>query len=212
MSVSPVARPDNGRTHIRAVRSSLPEVMSALRESTRCEALRLPGLGERDAGWERVAEGVASRARRCSGGCGSRSRSPGRSRRSRRGGNARLVQGLNPQLGDRTPGRLLREATLTRSAGGDRRRAGVLVGGSATVSRPSSPGGPLYRLGRRPNRGVGRTGRTNRRTDVREPDNDRGRAFASSTRHLNGSARSSRRSPAFVPTSSCSRSSSDRRR
>ena len=55
----------------------------------------------------------ASRANRCGGGSGSRSRSPGAIAEVDGAEIARAwFQGLNPQLGDRSPARLLREGDL----------------------------------------------------------------------------------------------------
>ena len=112
MALSPVARPYYA-AHIRAVRSELPGGRDCAARDPWPEALRLPGLGEGDARSERVGEGI-------------REPSEAVQRRLRlalqvAGAIAEVdsaeiarawFQGLNPQLGDRSPARLLREGDL----------------------------------------------------------------------------------------------------
>jgi hypothetical protein len=112
MSVSPVARPDYA-AHIRAVRSSFPEVVSALREILGAKLCAYLGSVKETRAVNEWAEGV-------------REPSDAVQRRLRlalqvAGAIAEVdgaevtrawFQGLNPQLGDRSPGRLLREGDL----------------------------------------------------------------------------------------------------
>src|SRR3972149_4565846 len=112
MAVSPVARPDYA-AHIRAVRSSFPEVVAALREI----------LGLKLCAYLGSVKG----ARGVNGGAGG-GREPSEvvQRRLRLAFQVAQAiaevdgaevarawfQGLNPQLGDRSPARLLREGDL----------------------------------------------------------------------------------------------------
>lgn len=112
MAVSSVARPDYA-AHIRAVRSSFPEVVAALREILGLKLCAYLGSVKETRAVNEWAEGV-------------RGPSDVVQRRLRlalqvAGAIAALdgaevarawFQGLNPQLGDRSPARLLREGDL----------------------------------------------------------------------------------------------------
>ncbi len=112
MAVSSVARPDYA-AHIRAVRSSFPEVVAALREILGLKLCAYLGSVKETRAVNEWAEGV-------------RGPSDVVQRRLRlalqvAGAIAAIdgaevarawFQGLNPQLGDRSPARLLREGDL----------------------------------------------------------------------------------------------------
>lgn len=112
MTVSPVARPDYA-AHVRAVRSSFPEVAAALREILGLKLCAYLGSVKETRAVNEWAEGV-------------REPSDAVQRRLRlalqvAGAIAEVdgpeiarawFQGLNPQLDDRSPARLLREGDI----------------------------------------------------------------------------------------------------
>src|SRR2546428_12820037 len=112
MAVSSVARPDYA-AHIRAVRSSFPEVVAALREILGLKLCAYLGSVKETRAVNEWAEGV-------------REPSEAVQRRLRlafqvpeaiaEGGGPEVArawfQGLDPQLDDRSPARLLREADI----------------------------------------------------------------------------------------------------
>ncbi len=112
MTVSPVARPDYA-AHVRAVRSSFPEVVAALREILGLKLCAYLGSVKETRAVNEWAEGV-------------REPSDAVQRRLRlalqvAGAIAEVdgpevarawFQGLNPQLDDRSPARLLREGDI----------------------------------------------------------------------------------------------------
>jgi hypothetical protein len=112
MSVSPVARPDYA-AHIRAVRSSFPEVVSALREILGPKLCAYLGsvketraVNEWAGGVREPSEAVQRRLRLALQVAGAIAEIDGTEV------TRAWFQGLNPQLGDRSPVRLLREGDL----------------------------------------------------------------------------------------------------
>jgi hypothetical protein len=112
MAVSPVARPDYA-AHTRAVRASFPEVVGALREILGLKLCAYLGsvketraVNEWADGTREPSEAVQRRLRLAFQVAGAIADVDGAE-------VARAwFQGLNPQLGDRSPARLLREGDL----------------------------------------------------------------------------------------------------
>lgn len=112
MAVSPVARPDYA-AHVRAVRFSFPEVVAALREILGLKLCAYLGSVKETRAVNEWAEGVREptdavqrRLRLALQVAGAIADADGAE-------VARAwFQGLNPQLGDRSPARLLREGDL----------------------------------------------------------------------------------------------------
>ena len=114
------ARPDFA-AHTRAVRASLPDWC---RSFDRCSgrAGRVPRLGQGDPRGAPVGGWRARARRKCATGCGWRSgRAPLAEAESPEIAQA-WFQGLNPQLDDRSPARMLREGGSTKSARRSSRR------------------------------------------------------------------------------------------